>query len=74
LVIPHGGFLETELLLVKSNAVGAFSTSSKDNVELVAEAVSVSLPTDLVSFVKPLLHDSLSKNELPYSEISPSSE
>jgi len=39
-------------------------TFSKDNEEPVTEAVSVPLPTDLVSFVKPLLHDSLGKIEL----------
>ena len=53
---PHGGFLVIDFFLGKSDVVGTFNTSNED---LIAEAVSVPLPTDLVSFFKPLLHNSL---------------
>jgi len=63
------GFLATDRFQAKSDAVGAFNTSSKDSKELVVEAVSV-LVLLLASIAKPSSHDSLSKTELLDSDIS----
>ena len=60
---PHGEYLIIDLFW--TNPVGTFNIS---NEELIAETVSVPLPTDLVSFFKPLLHNSLSETELLDSE------